>query len=131
MLNLPIDIIRHIYTFESTKKDNFAKVIHQLKMRQVFFELYHSDKIEFMDFDDLLYDEIRIDDELEEYGDENWFEVYFRNKCLWHRVLGRKPRLPFIQFQLILKYYEIYNQDYEGFGCEGFGRAFQHRIWNI
>jgi hypothetical protein len=41
MLNLPIDIIRHIYTFESTKKDNFAKVIHQLKMRQVFYELYH------------------------------------------------------------------------------------------
>lgn len=112
MFHLPPEMIRHIYAFDATKDILMDKVCHQLKMRQVWYELLNksgSFEVHFMNFDNMMYGKNSVDDrEYTYYRTEDEFEESVRKNCIWNRVHGRKSRSPFLDLGLMIRYYQIF-----------------------
>ena len=97
----PQEIINLIYGLDPTKRNYFDKVIHQLRMRQVWYQIQSTAHLRY-----LFPDENRF---LSNFGSDNptfheteeMFEYHVNQHCRYHRVLGNKPRLPFDQFDLV------------------------------
>ena len=105
----PDDVVRLIYEFDPTKRYSMDHVIHQLRMRQVWYNLLWRSGMELVhqvDFDNVLCnkDDVMVfskwlctyhSDNPFNRMDTSFFENHVHRKRLWHRVLERKPRLPF------------------------------------
>jgi hypothetical protein len=95
----PQEIINHIYELDPTKRNHFDKVIHQLRMRQVWYQIQSTDHLT-----NLFHESWFINfgtDNPTFHMTEEMFEYHVNEYCLYHRVLGNKPRLPFDQFDLL------------------------------
>ena len=95
---LPLELICKIYEFDPTKRENFNKVYHQIRMRQVWFEAHCIPKWRtvFRYNSNLLQP-----DNSSFYRTEESYEAYVHLECRWQRLHGRKPRLPFDDFDLV------------------------------
>lgn len=110
MDRLPMDVLRHIYSYDSTKYLWFDKVLHQLKMRRVFNDAYCFDprirkEMQRFKCDWDLYrnnndDPVPIDED-DETLDEQQVEIeYFKPFQLFQRFFGPRPMLQFSSNEL-------------------------------
>ena len=64
-----------------------------------------------MNFDNMMYGKNSVDDrEYTYYRTEEEFEESVRKACIWHRVNGRKPRIPSFELALMVRYYKIFER---------------------
>ena len=94
VLSLPLELICEIYEFEPTKRYQLDKVVHQLRMREVWREAHRVPKYRRLFFF-LPWDSVWMDQTEEMYEEQ----VRFQRR--WHRIHGRKPRLNFDDFDLV------------------------------
>jgi len=87
---LPKDVVDIIFAYDHHKRQIFDKVLHHLKMRLVWTELYDEYRIQNQFWknkwcwSDLLYDIV-----LEEEQD---YENYCQRLRLFHKIHGNRPR---------------------------------------
>jgi hypothetical protein len=95
---LPLELICKIYEFDPTKREKFNKVYHQIRMRQVWYEAHCIPKWRTV----FRYNSNLLQaDNSSFYRTEESYEAYVSLNRRWHRVHGRKPRLPFDDFDLV------------------------------
>ena len=94
VLCLPLELICEIYEFEPTKRCHMDKVVHQIRMRQVWRQAHRVSKYRGIFFF-LHWDSVWMDQT------EEMYEWQVRFQCRWHRIHGRKPRLNFDDFDLV------------------------------
>lgn len=107
MDHLPMDVLGHIYSYDSTKFIWFDKVLHQLKMRRVFNDAYSFDprirkEMQRFKCDWDLYRNNNDDDDDETPSEilERVENEYFKIYQIFQRLFGPKPMLRFSENEL-------------------------------
>lgn len=95
----PQEIIHHIYELDPTKRYHFDKVYHQLRMRQVWYQIHST-----ATFRNLFHEAWPLNfgaDNPTFHMTEEMFEYHVDEHCRYHRILGNKPRLPYDQYDFL------------------------------
>jgi len=98
--HLPKELIRKIYEYDPTKRFHFDKVAHQMRMRQVWYEVHRTSRLrKFFPYDNWI---MRFGSDNPTYHmTEEMFEERVRFQRRWQKILGSKPRLLFDEFDLV------------------------------
>lgn len=111
--SLPAEVIRKIYEMDPVKRFCFNRVVHQIRMRQVWYEAYMTPKYRsIFTYDSML---LRTDNPWFRISEDN-VEENVRFQCRWQRIHGRKPRLPFDEFDLVSGKVTMQNHFFEEAG---------------
>jgi hypothetical protein len=91
--DLPKELIDEILGYDPTKRFHFDKVVHQLRMRQVWYEITR-------------YSLFPAEKWILHFGSQwvmtaEMFEDHVVLQRRWHRILGKKPRLVFNKEDLL------------------------------
>jgi hypothetical protein len=118
---LPKELVDKIYEYDPTKRFTFDKVMHQMRMRQVWYEVHRTSRLRcFFPYEDWIL--CLGSDNPMYYMTEEMFEERVRFQIRWHRILGNKPRLSFDEFDLVSEivtkqsnffFYEPEGDDYD------------------
>ena len=96
---IPEELICKIYEFDPTKRFQQDKVCHQMHMRQIFYELFSTDKVGIQcPYEEWIF-RFGSDNPLYHITEE-MYEERVRFQRRWQRIHGSKSRLPFDEFDL-------------------------------
>lgn len=95
MDRLPYELKMLIWEMDPAKRERFHRVVHQLRMRNVFWQMFPPYGYESW------LDLVPIPEYDREGRMEAMVDAMVKERCKRHRVLGKKSPLPFDEFCLL------------------------------
>jgi hypothetical protein len=94
MNRLPYELEVLIWEMDPAKRERFHRVVHQLRMRNVFWQIFRHGYEPWLEL-------VPMPEYDREGHMETMVDALVKERCKRHRVLGNRSHLPFDEFCLL------------------------------